>query len=283
MGVTLSSNNFNGATATVTLYLPTGTTIPYTSATAENLGSQTMPFTYTGTYPSWEHGVFSLFFSASGKTCIDFISTPPDGDGNEYRTILIGNQIWMSENLRTKKYQDGTDLSNTSAVNDATWISANGSTTKYWASVNGNAANDAIYGLLYNQFAISGSTSGATGSNQICPSGYRVPTQTDFDVLVNYLGGNSAAGGPLKYPGTTYFNTPNTDATNASGFSALGAGRRSDVTGAYTQFNLNGEYWSTTLISSSFYYLETNYNTANAFYQFATDRKRGLSVRCLKN
>ena len=106
MSVEIRSTNYNGQNAVVTLYSSTGATIPYTSATTISLGVQTIPFTYSSATISNEYGIFSCNFTGYSKTCIINQQTPPDGDGNRYKTIKIGNQIWMSENLKTTKFQD---------------------------------------------------------------------------------------------------------------------------------------------------------------------------------
>ena len=279
MAVSISSSYFSGQTADVTLYLPTGTTIPYTSATTVNIGSKVMPFTYQGDYPAWEYGVFSLYFSGSGKTCIDYQSTPPDGDGNVYRTIQIGNQIWMSENLKTTKFQDGTPLSNTSQVSNATWAAATAS-NKYWALVNGTTANTQTYGLVYNNFAITGSTSGSTASTNLCPAGYHIPTTAEFNTLKTFLGGNNSAG-TVKHPGTIYWVASNVGATNTSGFSAIGNGLRSQ-TGSYSDFRFFSVLWNTDIVSNlglttNFYSDDTVWDSSNF------DQRIGAGVRCLKD
>ena len=96
MSVEIRSTNYNGQNAVVTLYSSTGATIPYTSATTISLGVQTIPFTYSSATISNEYGIFSCNFTGYSKTCIINQQTPPDGDGNRYKTIKIGNQIWIS-------------------------------------------------------------------------------------------------------------------------------------------------------------------------------------------
>lgn len=280
MAVFISSNNFSGQTANVTLYLPTGYTKPYDDvlSTSENLGGKVMPFTYQADIPAWEYGTFSLYFSGAGKTCIEYDVTPPDGDGNVYRTIQIGDQIWMAENLKTKKLQTGFSLDNISQLDDTTWGVANGSSTKYWSYVNGDPNNTDTYGLLYNEYAVENSLNNSTPSfTNLCPAGWHAPTQSEIQTLRSTLGGQTIGGGPLKYPGTTYWTIPNTDATNSSGFSGLGSGYRFED-GSFNYFNQRG-YWWTTTSTASWY---SSFNNAN-FDITTTSAKHGLSVRCLKD
>lgn len=272
MPIRITSTNYNNQVANVTLYSPTGNTIPYTNATTISLGNRTIPFVYSSTTVSNEYGIFSCNFTGFSKTCIINQKTPVDGDGNTYNTIKIGTQVWMSENLRTTKFQDGTLLNNTSQIPNATWAAANGSTTKYWALVNGNSGNTATYGLVYNQFAVTGSTVGGTANNNLCPSGWHIPTNAEFSTLATTLGGD--AGTQAK--STTLWSSGN--GTNSSGFNALPAGNRDSVSGEWYFLRDVGYFWTTSPgIPWILYYF------ASTFTEGFDDSRAGLSVRCLKN
>jgi len=277
MPLEINSSNYSGENANVTLYHPTGNTVTYTDATQTNLGTQTIPYSYTGSPETLEYGVFSFNFTGYSKTCIINQQTPPDGDGNRYKIIKIGDQIWMSENLKTKTFQDGTPLSNASEVNNATWAAATAS-NKYWALVSGTTANTATYGLVYNQFAVTGSTVGGAANNNLCPSGYHVPTSTEFTTLNVALGGTTPSGGGTvgtQMKSTTLWSSGN--GTNSSGFNGLPPGLRY-TDGSWYNFSNDGYFWATS--SGSFWHLNYTHST---FDQYTNSSLYGFSVRCLRN
>jgi uncharacterized protein (TIGR02145 family) len=273
MSVQITATNYNGQSANVTLFSSTGNTIPYTSANTISLGVQTIPFTYSSSTISNEYGHFSCNFTSFGNTCVINQQTPPDGDGNRYDIIKIGNQIWMSENLKTTKFQDGTPLDNTGQTTNAVWAAASATgSTKYWALVNGTTANTQTYGLLYNQFAVTGSTTGATANVNLCPSGWHVPTAAEFTTLVTFLGTNTG----IQAKSTTLWSSAG-NGTNSSGFNGLPAGFRTDV-GNLQQFSVLGRFWTT----SSGILRVLLYNGVN-FGSEILASSAGLSIRCLKN
>jgi uncharacterized protein (TIGR02145 family) len=275
MAAEITSENFFGRSCEVTLYLATGNTIPYTNATTISLGTKTIPFTYTGS-SAQEYGVFSCFFSGFNKTCITSQVTLPDGDGNVYKTIKIGNQIWMSENLKTTRFRDGTPLDNpgNTHVSNAIWSGATGPTTRYWSWVNGVSGNTATYGLLYNQFAVTGTTD----STAICPTGWRVPTISELQTLVTYAGSLGVSGSVLR--STTLWSNDSSASTNITGFNWLPTGNR-QVAGTYGNFSFNryGTIWSITL--QKFIYADGVGNNVNTTSN--ADSRTGFSIRCIKN
>jgi uncharacterized protein (TIGR02145 family) len=276
MPIQLTSSNYNGRAANITLYSSTGNTIPYTSANTISLGVQIFPFTYSSSTISDEYGHFSCNFTDYSKTCIVNKQTPPDGDGNRYDIIKIGNQIWMSENLKTTKFQDGTPLDNTGQTTNAVWAAASATgSTKYWALVNGTTANTQTYGLVYNQFAVTGSTTGATASNNLCPSGWHVPTEAEFTTLVTTLGTNPGT----QAKSTTLWNTASgyIPGTNSSGFNGLPSGGR-NTAGFWDNFSSDGVFWTTSSGICRFFLFNST-----SVGLFPGSSLLGLSVRCLKN
>ena len=197
-----------------------------------------------------------------------------DGDGNVYKTVVIGKQEWFAENLRTSKYNDGTPIPN--VTDNIQWSNLN---TGAWAYYNNDAAYNAKYGKLYNWYAISPTTN---GTKNICPLGWHVPTDAEWTVLTDYLGGTIVAGGKMKEVGTTNWNSPNTDATNKSGFTGLPGGYRL-YDGYYSGVGSNGTWWSSTenLTNNAWYRLLTN-DDGNADRSNG-NKEDGLSVRCLRD
>jgi uncharacterized protein (TIGR02145 family) len=197
-----------------------------------------------------------------------------DIDGNTYKTVQIGSQVWMAENLKTSKYNDGTTIPN---ITDYTQWHNN--TTGAWAYYNNDAANNAKYGKLYNWYAVSPTTN---GNKNVCPTGWHIPTDAEWTVLTEYLGGLSIAGGKMKEVGTTNWNSPNTDATNISLFTGLPGGYRS-VDGSYVNIGYYGFWWSSSEVNTDFAwnrYLVYYDGNAN---RDSDDKRNGFSVRCLRD
>ncbi len=203
--------------------------------------------------------------------------TVTDIDGNVYNTVTIGTQVWMAENLRTTKYNDGTSIPN--VTNEGLW---NYSTTQGYCWYNNDVNNKNTYGGLYNWFTVN--------TGKLCPAGWHVPTRTEWTTLTTFLGGENVAGGKLKEAGTTHWLSPNTGATNETGFSALPGGYRS----SWGYFSISGigaegGWWSSTdepslregLQGIGYYWL-LSYN--NSVSQAPMNNfSFGYSIRCLKN
>ena len=195
--------------------------------------------------------------------------TISDADGNTYNTIIIGNQVWMKENLKTTKYCDSTTIPN--VTDSAAWITL---TTGAWCYYKNNISNNAVYGKMYNWYAVN--------TDILCPTGWHVPTSAEWIILADYLGGVDVAGGKLKETGITHWKTPNTGATNSSGFTALPGGYRGSSDG----FKLIGEggYWWTATedITYGAWYIYMGFEFGS-IGKFSWKKPEGYSVRCLKN
>ena len=197
-----------------------------------------------------------------------------DIDGNVYRTVNIGNQQWMAENLKVSKYNDGTTIPN---ITDNTEWQNN--TTGAWAYSNNDVANNAKYGKLYNWYAVSPTTN---DNKNVCPTGWHVPTDTEWTVLTDYLGGASVAGGKMKEVGITNWLSPNTGANNVSLFSALpGGNRRFDVN--FNYIGGLGFWWSSTEVNTGMAWNRDLNFTNGATNRNSFDERNGLSVRCLRD
>jgi uncharacterized protein (TIGR02145 family) len=162
-----------------------------------------------------------------------------DIDGNIYKTLIIGEQEWMVENLKTTRYNNGDPIPN--VMDAAEWSTL---TTGAWCYYNNDEANDDIYGKLYNWYAVE-------DPHNLCPTGWHVPSDEEWTSLTDYLGGESVAGGKMKTRGTIEAGTglwkhPNTEATNLSGFSGLPGGYRFG-SGGFDFFGEMGLWWTPTM------------------------------------
>jgi uncharacterized protein (TIGR02145 family) len=193
-----------------------------------------------------------------------------DVDGNVYRTVRIGNQVWMVENLRVTRYSDSTPIPH--VTNSITWIDLSSGAYCSYANDSGNVTT---YGRLYNWFAV-------TDSPSIAPEGWRVPTDEDWQTLVDYLGGSSVAGGKLKEAGTTHWDSPNTGATNESGFTALPGGHRS-YHGIFNYLGFTAYFWSSTDSNSSYAWARLLNRYHSLVVRDYFNKPDGFSVRCVRD
>ena len=208
--------------------------------------------------------------------------TVTDIDGNEYKTVKLGNQWWMAENLKVTRYNDGTDIDY--PVNNQEWMDK---TTGAYSWYNHDYDTyGSVYGALYNWHAIE--------TGKLCPEGWFVPSHSNWIELTEYLGGYEVAGGKLKSTRTEpdphpRWDSPNTGATNESGFSALpGSMRYYNGRFRYdTPIGFRGYYWTSTKIDNSeyawsrFIYSE-NSRIHDSTHTLTWSRQRsGRSVRCI--
>jgi uncharacterized protein (TIGR02145 family) len=210
----------------------------------------------------------------SNKTIVKPGPNVNDSEGNSYKTVTIGTQTWMAENLKVSKYNDGTIIPNIS--DDIQWSELK---TGAWAYYSKDATNNAKYGKLYNWFAVSKTTN---GDRNVCPTGWHVPTDAEWTVLTDYLGNDSVAGGKMKEVGTTIWNSPNTDATNTSLFSALPGGTRHYL-GNYYGIGSNSFWWSTSEDNTFVAWYRVLGNSNGSVGRYSVGKKNGFSVRCLKD
>ncbi len=195
-----------------------------------------------------------------------------DIDGNEYGTVTIGTQVWMTENLRTTKYRDG------SAIPSVTGTSQWGTlTTGAYCPVYNNSTNAKTYGHLYNWYAV-------TSSHNIAPTGWHVPTYAEWLTLWNYLGGDTLVGAQLKQTGTSHWVYPNTGATDIYNFNAVPAGFRKDD-GLFYDLGYSTVMWT----ASEYPSLTTSamcwalvYDT-RGLDDYNAPKNWGMSVRCVKD
>jgi uncharacterized protein (TIGR02145 family) len=280
-GQTVTSTGVTGLTATLVAgtfangagsltYNITGT--PSASGTANfalNIGGQTCTLSRT---------VNSGGSSSSASCGATNVHNPnltygsmTDQDGNTYKTIVIGTQEWMAENLKASHYRNG-DLIPV-VTNPNTWAGLSTGATCWYN--NDSATYNCPYGKLYNWYA-------AVDARNLCPAGWHVPTDAEWTTLGNYLGGDAIAGGKMKSTGTQYWQSPNTAADNSSGFSGLPGGYRANY-GTFFDIGNYGFWWSSTEFDPNFAwyrYLDYGYGNVYIGYSYKLD---GFSVCCLRD
>jgi uncharacterized protein (TIGR02145 family) len=201
-----------------------------------------------------------------------------DVDGNTYNTVRIGSQVWMAENLKTTRYNDNSAIPLVTGYSD--WVNLR--SPGYCWYDNDNVTNKAVYGALYNWLVVDAASNG--GKN-VCPTGWHVPSDNEWTIMVNFLGGENLAGGKLKEAGTAHWPSPNSGATNESGFTALPAGARS-AGGGGTFYSILSQcnFWSSTFETgtdnSYWRRLEAWHNT---LIRSTNWKYEGFSIRCLRD
>jgi len=191
-----------------------------------------------------------------------------DGDGNNYPVVQIGSQIWMAENLKTTKYNDGSPILN--VTDGASWSSI---TKDAYCWYSNDISNKDKYGALYNWYTVY--------TNKLAPKGWHVPTDEEWITLSEFLGGVEVAGGKLKETRMAHWLAPNAGANNEVGFTALPAGNRNGSSGTSNSIGKDGYWWtSTPTKSTNAYNKGINFNSTN-ITKLEPSRNNGYSVRCL--
>jgi len=205
---------------------------------------------------------------------IDY-GTLTDQDGNTYKTVTIGTQTWMAENLKTTRFNEGTYIP--LVENGDLWPTL--ITPAYCWFDNDESYFRESFGALYNWYAVN--------TGKLCPSGWHVPDNNDWETLITYLGSNEVAGGKLKETGSTHWERPNTGATNESGFTAIPAGKRWGYSGGAFGFGycrINALWWSQSSLEEFGYTAFLTHYDPGMFLEYWSFRKNlGQSVRCLKD
>lgn len=195
-----------------------------------------------------------------------------DINGNVYKTVTIGTQVWMKENLKTTRYNDGTLIPLVSD-NDA-WPVL---TAPAYCLYNNDTANKDVYGALYNWHAV--------GTGKLCPEGWHVPADSEWITLKGFLeedGFGEETGNKLKEAGTSHWKSPNSEADNESGFTALPGGYRS-YNGSFSYFGIYGYWWSSTEYMETTVYIWNLRYKFSYVYKYIGEKTNGFSVRCMKD
>ena len=190
--------------------------------------------------------------------------------GEDYNTIGVGTQCWLQRNLNI-----GTKINHTIAQTN------NSILEKY--CYNNIVDSCSVYGGLY-QWNEAMQYSVVPGAQGICPSGWHIPTISEWVILRDYLGGPTVAGGSMKEIGYRHWISPNVGATNSSGFTLLGAGLYFSVEAGYSWVRSSTELWSSTKIS--FNVSNTQFNWGDASFYYGTvdgEVSNAVSVRCIKD
>lgn len=185
-------------------------------------------------------------------------------------SVTIGTQIWSLYNLDVVTYLNGDPIPQ---VTDPTqWASL---TTGAWCWFNNDSANGPIYGRLYNWYAVN-------DPRGLAPQGWHVPSQSEWLILVNYLGGYSVAGGEMKETGTSHWINPNAGATNSSGFTGLPGGYRT-YNGLFYEVGEYGFFWTSTPVGLTAAYQYSLDYSYSGISNFPNNIRFGFSVRLIKN
>jgi uncharacterized protein (TIGR02145 family) len=204
--------------------------------------------------------------------------TVTDQDGNVYKTITIGTQTWMAENLRTTKYRNGRSISE--VTDNTEWLNT---TEGAYCNYHNSSSTDTIatFGRLYNWYAVN-------DNRNIAPAGWHIPSDEEWTTLITYIGGAATAGEKLKETGISHW-FQNPYASNESGFTALPAGFRHTAEGKFVGLGLITFWWSSTEADTSWHdnplwasyryvqYLEKDSGRGNWL------KEHGFSVRCVKD
>lgn len=227
-----------------------------------NDGEQLLFTGHSGTYAT----LVPLVPTQSMIFIFNFI-TCTDAQGNHYPVVRIGSQVWMAKNLN-----DGTRINGNQEQTD------NGIMEKY--CYDNLESNCDIYGGLYQwnemmQYTTTPETQG------LCPSGWYIPTDAAWQQLVDFLGGEAIAGGKMKEAGTNHWQSPNTGATNSSGFSSLPGGSRLSYGGYFDRIGIYGYWWSSSEFNVNYAWDRDLYYKYPQVIHGGTLKENGFSVRCL--
>ena len=191
-----------------------------------------------------------------------------DADGNMYRTVTIGHQVWMAENLKTTRYNDGTPIPEVRDFNQ--WNTLKSGAYIWYMN---NADNKDKYGALYNWHAVN--------TNKLCPPGWHVPVREEWKALLDYL--KSGWGQKLKVSGRQFWTRNSDDVTNETGFSALPGGERQNVRGTFRHEGNVGYFWTSTSETGDRAYRYFLYDNSNGYSVGPIAREYGSSVRCIRD
>ena len=239
------------------------------SKTVDSTGTGSFVSQLTDLSSNTTYYVRAYATNAAGTTygnSVQFTTNTIDIDGNLYHSVTIGAQVWMVENLKVTHYRNGDPVPN--VTDNAQWESLSQGA---YCDYNNDPGNTAVYGHLYNNYSV-------VDQRNICPDGWRLPTDADWSQLEVFLGGNDVAGGKMKEAGTTHWTAPNTGADNSSGFTGVPGGNRGY--GGFADLGNYAYFWAA---SESSYSRALLYNMAATSGIGNNGNVLGLSIRCIKH
>jgi uncharacterized protein (TIGR02145 family) len=211
-----------------------------------------------------------LFLLYSCEKGNDLPSSVTDIDGNVYETVKIGNQLWMAENLRTTRMNDGTEIELITKNTD--WHYTTEPAFSWYN--NDSSLFKVPYGALYNGYVAL--------DDRVCPEGWHVPDNDELKQLVQFSGDSLSAGGSLKVKGLSQWHYPNTGADNSSNFTALPAGMRY-FEGTFSSLSYFTAYWSSSEAdTATMKYISLSYLDSKAVFN-KRSKNNGFSIRCVRD
>jgi uncharacterized protein (TIGR02145 family) len=262
----------------------TGPTVGVGNFTTDGTGTGSFSSSISGLTPGTVYYIRAYAHNTAGTSYgneISVLTKLADDDGNTYNTVVIGSQIWMAENLKTTKYFGGAAITRVSG--DAAWAAL---TTPGYDWFGDDVANKPVYGALYNWFAVNG--------GNLCPTGWKVPTETDYRTLETTLGvpADTVAlygwRGTVARVGEKLKNTTGWEAgvngTNTSGFTALPGGYRYWFDGTFQGEAMTSYWWTATENTNDAtqaWYRQLSANQ-NLVYRGVVEKQAGKYVRCVK-
>lgn len=279
----------NGGSAYTIMNLTQMLSVPYALYAAKSPDQQQLEVSITGDTLFLQNGGFAIIprissanngigeTGSSNHTCgatnvhdaSKYYGVMADQQGNVYKTITIGDQVWMAENLRTSIFRNGQPINNDNLGN--IW----GLFNDRWCYFYDDPQYNCPYGKLYNWLVVA-------DPRQVCPVGWHVPSNFEFELLIELLGGDSVAGGKMKAIGSQYWNSPNTAATNESGFAALPGAFRSE-SGSFDSLRVKGYYWTSTEVGLNDALIRKLYFQDDNIDEAPFPKRTGASIRCIKD
>lgn len=257
-----------------------------------NVGTDdTIPYEYdwdTGAIKDTTHSIYAKAWDendnvgTSSTINVTLTNTVTDYDGNVYHIVTIGDQEWLLEDLKVTHFRNGDAIPN--VTDNAEWAAL---TSEAYCMYDNSTTYGDDYGYLYNWYAVS-------DSRGLAPEGWHIPSDDEWKELEMALGMASIEvdntgwrgtdqGGQLKEVGTTHWQNPNTAATNSSGFTALGGGRRSGSTGFFTSNKYYAFFWTSTMYDTENTFVRVLENDRSQINRNAYSGTTGCTVRCVRD